>query len=254
MVDLPIQPNEAEIIDLAQQPGIQRAIELFHIGETTTANREWYYTTRNLSESQWQAAAELANRHQWDNRSIMSMIKASYWNDMSLRFPLTYQPPMTKAGKQLNVESNLLLAIARQESALSPNAVSPAGARGLMQMMPATAKNTARKFGIKYRNSNDLFNVDKNIDLCSKYYKQLLEQFNNNRIVASAGYNAGPHRANRWLEKSDGLLDFDMWVETIPFKETRGYVQNILAFSAIYKYRMGQIPQMLTPHERAQKL
>jgi len=254
MEDQPIKQNQAELINLAKQPSLQRATELFHIGENLAANREWYYATKNFSEQQWQTAAELAKRHQWDNRSILSMIKASYWNDMSLRFPLTYQQHMNKAGKKLGIETNLLLAIARQESALSPNAVSPAGARGLMQMMPATAKASSKKFGIKYKNSSDLFNVDKNIELCSKYYKQLLERFNNNRILASAGYNAGPHRATRWLKKSDGKLDLDMWVETIPFKETRGYVQNILAFSAIYQYRMGQTPQMLTPHEKAQKL
>ena len=147
----------------------------------------------------------------------------------------------------------MLFAITRQESAFSADARSPAGAMGLMQLMPSTAKMTARKAGIKFK-KHDLLQPEKNIALGSHYLTSLLKQFDGNRILAAAAYNAGPHRVKQWLKKSKETLAHDIWIETIPFKETRHYVQNVLAYSVIYGYRTGTVPSLLSDKETNQQL
>ena len=246
----PVEIDETELGQLAHIPGIQRARELYYHGDTLSARREWQYASRRFSERQFQLAAELTRRWGWSNQSIVSMIQASYWNDIEMRFPLTYQQQLTQRGTELNIDSHLLLALARQESALAEDAISPAGARGLMQLMPATARQTARKHKIDYRDSKQLLEADKNIELGSRYFRELLDRFNNNRILAAAAYNAGPHRVSKWLDNSNSQLYFDAWIETIPYKETRNYVQNVLAFSAIYAHLLGNDSRILSDEEK----
>ncbi len=249
----PVTLSEAEISEVENLPGIQRVRELKFHGEKLDARREWYSTTRNFSEIKWLAAAEVARLKGWYNLSIMSMIKASYWNDIEMRFPLVYREQVDRHAGSLNMDTHLLLALARQESALAVDAVSPVGARGLMQLMPTTAKQIARKHGITYKGRSDLMNPDKNIELGTRYYRDMLDRFDDNRILATAAYNAGPSRVNRWLKKSGKNLPWDVWIETIPFRETRHYVQNVLAFSAIYAHLLGNHTRILTETEK-QKL
>ncbi len=139
----------------------------------------------------------------------------------------------------------MIFSIARQESAWEFDAKSRVGARGLMQIMPATAKYTAKKAKIPYRLSK-LFEPEYNINLGSHYITGLLGQYNNNRALAIASYNAGPHRIKRWLARTNSSLPLDVWVEIIPFKETRKYVQNVLSYEVIYNYRQGQTVPLLT--------
>ena len=124
---------------------------------------------------------------------------------------------------------------------------------GLMQLMPTTAKETAKKAGLVYR-PQDLLQADKNIDLGSRYLNQLLGSFSGNRILAAAAYNAGPSRVKKWLNKNETELPYDVWIETIPYKETRFYVQNVLSFAVIYAYRTGTKQPFITPQEAARKL
>jgi soluble lytic murein transglycosylase len=128
---------------------------------------------------------------------------------------------------------------------------SPAGARGLMQLMPGTARETALDAGMRVATA-DLYQPEINITLGSRYLAGLLEEFNGNRALAAAAYNAGPNRVKQWLRRSaDNPVPMDIWIETIPFLETRGYVQNVLAYSVIYGVRMGQPVPFLTPVEAA---
>jgi soluble lytic murein transglycosylase len=119
-----------------------------------------------------------------------------------------------------------------------------------MQLMPKTAAQTAKRYTVPYRNISDLYNPETNIALGTAYLAQMLERFNGNRVFATAAYNAGPHRVSRWLEER-GHLPLDIWIETIPFDETRNYVQNVLAFGVIYDVRDQQPTRMLTPAESA---
>jgi len=118
----------------------------------------------------------------------------------------------------------------------------------LMQLMPSTAKQTAKAAGMTYH-QQALLQPETNIKLGSHYLTGLLNRFDGNRILAAAAYNAGPNRVRQWLNRSDQRLPFDVWIETIPFYETRKYVQNVLAYSVIYGYRMGTTPNLISPTE-----
>ena len=218
------------------------------------ARREWYHTTRNFTEQQWITAAHIASSWQWHNGAITSMISAGFWDDINLRFPLAFKDAFYSHADKTGVPVHLLFAVARQESALAQDVQSRAGAKGLMQLMPATARETARKHGISYRGSHQLFEPEINITLGSRYYREMLQRFDNNRILATAAYNAGPHRVSSWLKKSQGSLPFDAWIETIPFLETRNYVQNVLAFSMIYAYHLESEARILSEKEKQHRL
>lgn len=248
LLNSPINPPRELISAVAGLPGIRRARELFELGEINRARREWLYTTRQLDPPALLASGKLAQAWGWHNKGIQAMIAARHWDDLKLRFPLAYKDQMQAAAQRTSIAPKLLFAIARQESAFAADVRSPAGAMGLMQLMPTTARQTARRAGVRYQRQ-DLLQPEKNIALGSRYLNQLLNQFDGNRILAAAAYNAGPHRVKQWLAKSDRQLPFDIWIETIPFKETRGYVQNVLAFSVIYGHRLGDQPRLITPAE-----
>ena len=168
---------------------------------------------------------------------------------LDLRFPMPYQTIFHQFAVASNVASSELMAIARRESAFFPHARSPVGAQGLMQIMPATGRQVASSIGKRHRNA-DLFEIEHNVELGSTYYRQLLDRYGGNRIFALAAYNAGPHRVDRWRKASKGALRVDAWVETIPFKETRNYVQAVLAYNVVFQYLMGDTHTLLTPLEK----
>jgi peptidoglycan lytic transglycosylase len=246
--------SSEQIAQLEQLLGFIRTRELIYHDEYFLARREWRHATRNFSEAEWITAAHLARHWQWHNGVITSMISAGYWDDIDLRFPLAYKESFQHHANETHAPLHLLYAVARQESALAHDANSPAGAKGLMQLMPATAKQTARKNDIHYRSSHELHEPEMNITLGSRYYSEMLKRFHNNRILATAAYNAGPHRVDRWLKETEGKLPFDAWIETIPFLETRNYVQNVLAFSVIYAHHLSNNERMLNEKEQNQLL
>lgn len=108
-----------------------------------------------------------------------------------------------------------------------------------MQLMPKTARYTAKKYQLSLRNDGDLYRAEKNIEIGSRYFAELMERYSNNRVLALAAYNAGPSRVDRWLEERGGRLDVFQFIESIPFKETRNYVQNILMFETYYREQLG---------------
>lgn len=245
---------QADIIELKNKPGILRTREFVFHEDYLAARRDWYHTTRNFTEQQWITAAHIATSWQWHNGAITSMISAGFWDDIDLRFPLAFKEAFYSHADKTGVPVHLLFAVARQESALAQDVQSRAGAKGLMQLMPATARETARKNDISYRGSHQLFEPEINIKLGSRYYREMLQRFDNNRILATAAYNAGPHRVSTWLKKSQGSLPFDAWIETIPFLETRNYVQNVLAFSMIYAHHLESEARILSEKEKQRRL
>ena len=237
---------------ISNRDALIRSKELWLTGYKSEAQAEWSYGTRGMSARELEAAGVLAQKLGWHNKSIHAMIAGNHWDHLNIRFPIAYKDEIKKVSKQTNIEPTLIYAIARQESAFKESAKSPVGARGLMQVMPATAKETARKSGIQHR-TEDLYTAEHNITIGGYYLSELLNQFNGNRILAAAAYNAGPHRVTRWMSKSNDTLPHDVWIETIPFKETRHYVQNVLSFSVIYSYRLGKPGKLVTKKE-AQRL
>tara|TARA_B100000809_G_scaffold262483_1_gene313552 strand:- start:1173 stop:3140 length:1968 start_codon:yes stop_codon:yes gene_type:complete len=253
LVDRPVTPP-AELMSLViQSPGILRAREFLALNRINSARREWRHTTRDFSVDEKKAAGLVAQQWGWHRKGIEAMASARYWDDLQVRFPLAFNTQVQAVAEFTKIEPQLLFAVARQESAFSPDARSRVGATGLMQLMPGTAKDTARKIGITYKKS-DLLRPDINVKLGGSYLKQMMGRFEDNRILTAAAYNAGPHRVSKWLSDDDQLLPYDVWIELIPFKETRRYVQNILTYSVIYGYRMGAEVPLIRQNEARQML
>jgi len=244
----PVEIGPDKLADIAKTDGIRRAHELWLKNDLSEAQAEWIFTMRQLDTESLLAAGELARRWGWYNKGIYTMISGNLWNHLSIRFPLAYEDAVNQASSKTNIAPDFIYAVARQESAFAEKARSSAGAMGLMQLMPATAKTTARRNGIKMT-INDLYDPEHNIELGGLYLNELLEKYNGNRILAAAAYNAGPHRVKRWTGDKSDRLPYDVWIEIIPFKETRGYVQNVLSFSVIYGYRLGQPRNLVTEQE-----
>lgn len=230
-----IAPSKIQSIRL--DDSVKRALALFDLNRIPQARREWRYAMDQHDESGRLAMALVAGRHSWADRAIMTLARVKNWDDLQLRFPLAHLDAFTKASQKHRINQNWIYGIARQESAFMHDARSSAGATGLMQLMPATAKGISRKMRVRF-NQRNLIKPDYNIHLGSGYLKQLAKRFNNNKVLATAAYNAGPTNVKRWLKRNQGPID--QWIENIPFSETREYVKRVLTYSVIYSYRLGQ--------------
>jgi soluble lytic murein transglycosylase len=245
--DEPSPVTLEQILSLEESPGVQRALELFALGERSRGRREWYFSTSDFNNLERDVAARVALRWGWYKASIQTMIDAGAWNHLDHRFPIAYADTFISHARRVNIPVQWSLAIARQESSFMTDAKSSAGALGVMQLMPATAKQVAAKIGVSYASDKSLTSPDLNIRLGTNYLGQMLRKFDNNRILASAAYNAGPGRVSQWLNPN---VPFDVWIEVIPFTETRNYVQNVLMFSSIYSRQMNEQQPLIYPHER----
>jgi len=254
LAERPVPVNNAQVMALYDNPSIVRAYELLQLADERSALDEWHYASRGMDDDEIISSGKLADTWGWHRNSIQAMIRVGYWDDLELRFPLAYVEQFVAAADDYALQTQFLFAVARQESAFMHDVRSPAGARGLMQLMPGTARQTASRNGISVTDQ-DLYDPAINIRLGTHYMAELMEEFGGNRILAAAAYNAGPNRVKQWLRRTaDNPLPFDMWIETIPFAETRGYVQNVLAYSVIYGYRKGERIDFLTEAEAASRL
>lgn len=230
-------------------PALLRIEELIALDETGMARNEWLFL---LDQSPYENKLQLglvAQQRGWAHLGIQASIRAKAKNALSLRFPTPKQSMFSRYAKARDVDASLLYALARQESAMYERAQSQVGASGLMQLMPATAALTAKKLGETPPSPSSLTNADTNVRLGSAYIKGLLDQYDGNRVLAAAAYNAGPGRVRKWRNQSNGQ-PVDLWVENIPYKETRNYVQNVMVFNAIYQERLNQPVDFLSDSER----
>ena len=230
-------------------PGVKRALEFHARGQIVDGRREWYYVSRHFNRDEMVAQAKLAYDLKWYFPAIRTISQAQYWDDLDIRFPMAHRDTLVREAKVRGLHSSWVFAITRQESAFMDDARSGVGASGLMQLMPATAKETARKFSIALASPQQVLIPDKNIQLGAAYLSQVHGQFNGNRVLASAAYNAGPGRVRQWL-KGARHLGFDVWIESIPFDETRQYVQNVLSYSVIYGQKLNAPQPLVDWHER----
>lgn len=230
-------------------PGIRRAMEFHARGQIVDGRREWYHVTRHFNRDEMVAQARLAYDMQWYFPAIRTISQAQYWDDLDIRFPMAYRSSLVNAARAREIHPSWVFAITRQESAFMTDARSGVGASGLMQLMPATAKETARRFDIPLSSPQQVLNPDTNIQLGAAYLSQIYGQFKGNRVLASAAYNAGPGRVRQWL-KGAQHLPFDVWVENIPFDETRQYVQNVLTYAVIYGQKLNAPQPLVEWHER----
>ena len=238
-IDKPVLLTANELETLANETDFKVAKELDFLNRDQEAKRQWAFAVKKLPKEKVMIAAKLAQSWQWDQIAIVTLVQADYWDDLALRFPVTYSDQVLNNASLQSLDPAVVFGLMRQESMLDKNAQSPVGARGLMQIMPDTGRQIARKLNEPWSSADSLFNPDTNIKYGTFYYKQLLNRFNGNFALAAAAYNAGPNRVNQWMP-SGQLMPADVWIETIPFKETRKYVTSVLSYAMIYSQRLQQ--------------
>lgn len=229
-------------------PAIKRFEELRHVGKEAIARVEWFRAVDKMSLEDRHAAAKIAQKMGLHDMVIFTLAKSPFRNDLTLRFPLAHEPEILNLANQHGIDPAWVFGIARQESGFHADAISHAGARGLMQLLPSTAKLVAKQYDVPYRSETDLHQPLTNIKLGTAYLKNLKQKMFDHVILATASYNAGPGRIPRWLYED--AMETDRWIETIPYKETREYVKNVMAFTAIYHERLGSpadFARLLTP-------
>ncbi|AXE31491.1 peptidoglycan N-acetylmuramoylhydrolase [Chromobacterium phragmitis] len=248
-------PNSDDVSRMKADPAIRRSLALLNVAEIytkpefrTDAQREWRWAMRGRNDMQLLAAAEIARKENFYDMAIYSAERTKEEHDFSLRYLTPYREVTQKYARQLDIDDAWVYGLIRQESRFITMARSGVGASGLMQLMPATAKWAAKKIGLTHFAVND---IDTNVQLGTWYLRYVLDNLSGNAVMATAAYNAGPGRARNW--QADRPLDGTIYAETIPFSETRDYVQKVMANAAYYsstfghanislKNRMGVVP------------
>ena len=224
--------------------------ELRELGRNGLAKQRWRILLDNADFTTQLKLAEYAENQQWFELAVDASIVAKAWDYMSLRLPNAYSEYFNAALQNLNISKTFAMAIARQESAWNPMAQSSANARGLMQLLPGTAKLTAENNQLPYQGEQDLFKPLNNILLGTAHLNELNGKYPNNRILIAAAYNAGANRVEKWLSRANGKLALDEFVASIPFYETRGYVQNVVTYDFYYQILQNQEnPQIFSQEE-----
>ena len=233
-----------ELKTVAEIPAVQRARELYLLGRIVPARREWHQLLQHLKGNDLLKAAQLAHSWGWHDRVIVTLGRSDHLDDLDKRFPLLYREQIFREASSQGIDPAWVYGLIRQESAFMADVRSPVGALGLMQLMPATARQVARQFRWRVRIPGDVLRPETNLRLGIAYLGGRYRQFDGNAVLATAAYNAGPHRVNRWLPEQNHIST-DRWIESIPFDETRKYVKRVLTYTAIYERRLGRTPTPL---------
>jgi len=232
-----IADDPARAQSLLADLGMQRAFELFAVGMPHDARREWVQAMKGADEATRREAALLAYQRGWYDRAVYTFSSGDALRLYEQRFPLASQDGMVAQAEQAGVDPAWAYAIARAESAWASDAHSGADARGLMQLLPATAAQVARAYELPWNGGDSLYDPAVNVQLGTRYLAQMAQRFDGAPWLASAAYNAGPIKVDQWLGQR-GTLPPDVFTATIPYKETREYVARVMAFSVIYDWRL----------------
>jgi soluble lytic murein transglycosylase len=241
----PIPLDQGEIDDLARSPAFVRVRELLLCDLTSEATTEWRVAYQALTPSQQLQAIGLADRWGWHYQAIAAAAQQTLYNDYPLLYPRPYDAEVGAAARLTNLPPELIYAVIRQESLYRPDAGSSAGALGLMQLLPSTARRAARRWGLKAPGRAELLQPGVNIPIGAGELKSLLDRFDGQMLLATAAYNAGPGAVRRWLP--DATIESDIWVENIPFNETRAYVQRVAWHSLVFGWLDDRKPRDTAP-------
>ena len=233
---------------LAGLASAERLVELYAVGDLVNARREWNAMTETLDADRLALVLQRIHEVGWINQAIAGAWQAKLPDLLQVRFPQPFPEIYRRHAFTTNLPRTMLFAVSRQESAFDHRAVSRAGARGLMQLMPATARIVARRIRASRPSEADLFDPEVNIRLGSNHLAFLMHRYDGHRALVFAAYNAGEHRSDRWMRDASGMPT-EAWIERIPFRETRDYVKSVLAFQHVYALRAGASPPMLAEHE-----
>jgi len=247
----PLEANEALLEELSSRPAFKRAREFLALGMQPEARAEWNGAIASLDEPRLLQAALLAERWQWHAQAIATVNRSGRFDHLEARFPVLFSQQVLPHATAQGLDPALVYSLIRSESLFVPDARSVAGALGLMQLMPGTGRDVARSLGMGPPNNTALLDPETNIRLGSAYLSTVMARFNQQEVLATAAYNAGPARVQRWLP-TEGSLPADIWVETIPFNETRNYVRQVMGGTAVFDWRLGREPRSLT--ERMQDI
>ena len=247
----PLPPTWEEKEVARKNPGLQRALYAIALGLRSEGVREWNYsislhTKGGMDDRSLLAAAELAcHAEVWD-RCINTSERSKALVDMEQRFPRPFKAAVLARTQSIGLEPANVYGLIRQESRFVMDARSGVGASGLMQVMPATAKWTAKKIGMNDFAPAKLADRDTNIAIGTAYLKLVLDSFDGSMPLAAAAYNAGPSRARTWRGASGApVLEAAIWAENIPFNETRDYVKKVLSNTTLYAAMISGQPQSL---------
>jgi soluble lytic murein transglycosylase len=233
----PIQAEPFALEKIVNMDATKRAYELRKLDRFYHARLEWIYAQRQLDETEKLAAAVVSTAWEWHDQSIFTLSREGYLDDVDRRFPTAYAELITREAQKNNIPPEWAFAIARRESSFMTDAISSADARGLMQILPSTAQYLEnRRISAK-----DLLEPDTNARIGNKYLRYLMDKLDNNALLATASYNAGWRKVSGWLPAM-GAVPADIWVETIPYRETRNYVKAVLAYQQIYQDKLNPMP------------
>jgi len=216
--------------------GLQRAFELYAVDLPKQARREWTQALDGADPETLKLAVDMAYRRGWYDRAVFTLNTGDLLRYYEQRFPLASQDGLVPQAKEAGIDPSWAYAILRAESAWVTDAHSGADARGLMQLLPSTAALVAKKNGISWGGGDTLYDPITNIILGTRYLAQMAERFSGSIWLASAAYNAGPGKVNQWLD-ARGSLAPDLFLATIPYKETREYVARVMFFAVMYDWR-----------------
>ncbi len=225
-------PTEAEVDEARQNPGLARSLELIRLGMRTEGVKEWLFSVRYFDDAKLLAASEFARRERIWDRSIQAADRTVRSHNFALRYPMPYRDVFSEYAKVYDLDESWILGIVRQESRFITDARSAAGAAGLMQVMPRTARFISQRIGLRHYQRTGVTEVQTNVTLGAGYLKLVLDQLGS-EVLASTAYNAGPNRARRWRDDTKPL-EGAIYIETIPFPETRDYVRKVMANSVFY--------------------
>jgi len=236
-------PTRRELDEAAAHAGLQRALALYRLGLRTEGTREWVWSVRTMDDRSLLAAAELARRNKIWDRAMNTADRTVAAHDFSLRYLTPYHDVLAKQARSRRIDEPLVFGLVRQESRFIADAKSPAGAAGLMQILPSTARWVAKKIGMKGFQPSRVSRPEVNAALGAFYLRHVLDGFHGNPVLAAAAYNAGPGRARRWCDTKP--LEGAIYIETIPFAETRQYVKKVMANTVYYAALFGGEPRSL---------
>jgi len=236
-------PSIEEQAAAAANPGFQRALALFRIDMRVEGVREWVWALRGMDDRALLAAADFARRNEVWDRAINTADRTQVQHNYSLRYIAPFSDQVRPKADQLALNNGWVYGLMRQESRFIMNAKSSVGAKGLMQLMPATAKWVAQKIKLTSFHPARVTEMDTNVTLGTNYMKMVLQSLDNHPVLASAAYNAGPGRARRW--RAEHPLEGAIYAETIPFTETRDYVKKVMSNAVYYNTLFEGKPQSL---------
>lgn len=231
-----IAPDPARAAALRARTDVARALELHAIGWRLEANRAWDFARAPLDETDRRQLALLASEQGWHDRVAFALNSGDDLRHYALRFPLAERETVEREAAVNSLDPSWAFALIRAESAWQPDVRSEANALGLMQLLPGTGQQMARQLGMDWQGTRMLLDPQTNIRLGTRYLAQQAERFQGRTWLAAAAYNAGPTPVERWLAER-GTLPADVFIETIPYRETREYVTRVEAFSVIYDWR-----------------